>query len=170
MLVVALALVFGVVRPVIAAPFYIDSGSMEPTLHGCKGCLDDRVLINKFVYDFSEPERGDIVLFKDPAGGKDDLIKRVIGIPGDTVAIRDGTLYLNGDPQDEPYIAGQPCVVYKPKTCSFGPVTVPKGHFFVMGDNRANSTDSRWFGAIPEESIIGKAAVSFWPPGRLKFL
>ena len=68
MLVIAFALVFGVVRPVIAAPFYIDSGSMEPTLHGCKGCLDDRVLINKFVYDFSEPERGDIVLFEDPAG------------------------------------------------------------------------------------------------------
>ena len=172
MLVIALALVFGVVRPVVAAPFYIDSGSMEPTLHGCKDCLDDRVLINKFVYDFSEPKRGDIVLFKslDPKEPDDDLIKRVIGLPGDTVALRDGKLYLNGKPQDEPYIAENPCLSYMPKTCSFGPVTVPENHVFAMGDNRANSEDSRFFGPVPEKNIIGKAAVSFWPPGRIQVL
>ena len=171
MLVVAVALVFGVVRPVIAAPVYIDSGSMEPTLHGCKGCVDDRVLINKFVYDFSDPKRGDIVLFEDPKNPEGDaLIKRVIGLPGDTIAIQNGKLYLNGNPQDEPYLAENPCLSYMPKTCSFGPVTVPENHVFVMGDNRANSTDSRFFGPIPEESVIGKAALSFWPPGRLQLL
>ena len=167
MLVIAFALVFGVVRPVIAAPVYVDSGSMEPTLHGCKGCVDDRVLINKFVYDFSEPKRGDIVLFEDPAGSKKDLIKRIIGLPGDTIALQNGVLYLNGEPRDEPYVAEQPCLSYMPKTCSFGPVTVPENHFFVMGDNRTNSTDSRFFGPITEESIIGKAAVRFWPPSRI---
>ena len=170
MLVVAVVLVFGVVRPVIAAPVYIDSGSMEPTLHGCKGCVDDRVLINKFIYDFSGPKHGDIVLFKSPNPKEPDkdLIKRVIGLPGDTVALREGKLYLNGKPQDEPYIAENPCLSYMPKTCSFGPVKVPENHVFVMGDNRTNSKDSRFFGPIPEKSIIGKAAVSFWPPGRIQ--
>lgn len=167
MLVIAFALVFGFVRPVVASPVYIDSGSMEPTLHGCDGCNNDRLLINKFVYDFSEPKRGDIVLFESLENPNDELIKRLIGLPGDTIALREGTLYLNGEPQDEPYVAKQPCISYLPKTCSFGPVTVPEDHFFMMGDNRAYSTDSRFFGTVPEENIIGKAAVRFWPPSRI---
>lgn len=172
MLVIAFGLVFGVVRPVVATPVYVGSGSMEPTLHGCKGCNNDRVLINKFIYDFSDPKRGDIILFEslNPKEPDDELIKRVIGLPGDTIAIQNGTVYLNGKPQDEPYIAAQPCVAYSPKTCSFGPAKVPENHLFVMGDNRTGSTDSRFFGPIPEESVIGKAALSFWPPGRIQRL
>jgi len=161
MLLISFVLVFGFVRPVIASSFYIGSESMVPTLQ-----VWDRLLINKLAYDIQGPERGDIVLFRDPHGGKEPLIKRVVGLPGDTVRIRGGRLFVNGEPQKEPYVAERPCVRAAPKTCSFGPVRVPKGHVFVMGDNRANSYDSRFFGPIPEESIIGEALVRFWPPGR----
>lgn len=92
-LIVAFALVFGFVRPAIAAPFYVGSESMEPTFHGCEGCANDRLLINKFAYDFSDPKRGDSVLFEDVRGGEDPLIKRVVGMPGDRGEIRRGRLY-----------------------------------------------------------------------------
>jgi signal peptidase I len=166
-LLISFALVFGFVRPVIASPFYVGSGSMEPTLHGCQGCTNDRVLINKLAYDLKEPERGDIVLFRDPEGGAEPLIKRIVGLPGDTVAVRHGKLVLNGETRKEPYVVNRACVKGVPKTCSFGPVTVPKGHVFVMGDNRARSYDSRFFGPVPERSLIGEALFRFWPPGRV---
>ena len=160
-LIVAFALVFGFVKPVVADSFYVDSGSMEPTLRGCEGCTNDRVLVNKLAYDLSDVERGDIVLFESPVDGV-VLIKRVVGLPGDTLEIRDGTLYLNGAPQEEPYL--NPDARYPPP---FGPVTVPAEHFFAMGDNRTGSTDSRVYGPVPGENLIGEAEVRFWPPGRL---
>ena len=166
-LLISFALVFGFVRPVIASPFYVGSGSMEPTLHGCQGCTNDRVLINKLAYDLKEPERGDIVLFRDPEGGAEPLIKRVVGLPGDRIVVRHGTLVLNGEPRNEPYVVNRACVEGVPKTCSFGPVTVSEGHVFVMGDNRASSYDSRFFGPVPEDSLIGEALFRFWPPGRV---
>lgn len=166
-LIVAFALVFGFVRPVVAAPFYVGSESMEPTLHGCKGCANDRLLINKLVYDFSEPERGDIVLFEDMRGGEDPLIKRVVGLPGDRISLRRGKLYLNGEPQQEPYVVKDPCDPGRPRTCAFGPVTVPQDHYFMMGDNRTRSVDSRFFGAVPRENLIGEGFIRFWPPGRV---
>jgi signal peptidase I len=166
-LLISFVLVFGFVRPVIASPFYVGSGSMEPTLHGCQGCTNDRVLINKLVYDLKEPERGDIVLFRDPEGGAEPLIKRVVGLPGDRIVVRHGTLVLNGELRNEPYVVNRACVNGVPKTCSFGPVTVPEGHVFVMGDNRARSYDSRFFGPVPEDSLIGEAVFRFWPPGRV---
>ena len=160
-LLISFALVFGFVRPVVAAPFYVGSESMVPTLQ-----VWDRLLINKLAYDIEGPERGDIILFRDPEGGEEPLIKRVVGFPGDQVAVRGGKLFLNGEPQKEPYVVERACVRYQPKTCSFGPATVPKGHVFVMGDNRANSYDSRFFGPVPEETLIGEALFRFWPPGR----
>ena len=160
-LLISFALVFGFVRPVVASPFYVGSESMVPTLQ-----VWDRLLINKLAYDLEEPERGDIVLFRDPEGGEEPLIKRVVGLPGDKIAVRGGKLFLNGDPRKETYVAGKTCIRYQPKTCSFGPVTVPKEHVFVMGDNRANSLDSRFFGPIPEDTLIGEALLRFWPPGR----
>ena len=160
-LLISFALVFGFVRPVIAAPFYIGSESMVPTLQ-----VWDRLLINKLAYDLEGPERGDIVLFRDPEGGEEPLIKRVVGVPGDEITVREGTLFLNGEPQKEPYVVKRACVRGAPRTCSFDPVTVPKGHVFVMGDNRANSYDSRFFGPVPEETLIGEALFRFWPPGR----
>ncbi len=161
-LLISFVLVFGFVRPVIAAPFYVGSESMVPTLK-----VWDRLLINKLAYDLEEPHRGDIVLFKSPDSGEDPLIKRVVALPGDSVELRHGDLFVNGDRVREPYLDRKPCVRGMPKTCSFGPVSVPEGHVFVMGDNRANSFDSRFFGSVPEENLIGEALFRFWPPGRL---
>jgi len=163
---IAFALVFGFVRPVVAAPFYIGSESMDPTLHGCEGCTNDRLLINKLAYDTKAPKRGDIALFDDQQGGEKTLIKRVVGIPGDELELRNGKLSVNGEPLQEPYVKNDPCKPGYPKTCSFGPVTVPEDHYFMMGDNRTRSTDSRFFGPVPEDDIIGEALVRFWPPGR----
>jgi signal peptidase I len=156
-LLISFALVFGFVRPVIAAPFYVGSESMVPTLE-----VWDRVLINKLAYDLDEPERGDIVLFRSPDGGEDPLIKRVVGLPGDTIAVRHDRLYVNGELQREPYVNDE----YRKLQTPYGPREVPKGHVFVMGDNRGNSQDSRVFGPVPEENLIGKALFRFWPPGR----
>ena len=169
MLAVAFALVFGFIKPAIADSYYVPSSSMEPTLHGCEGCHNDRVLANKFIYRFTEPERGQIVVFRSL---EDDtlLIKRVVGIPGDRIQLRGGILYVNGQPQEEPYVHASPCVRYMPRTCAFGPVKVPRGHLFLMGDNRANSHDSRFFGAVPEENVEGEAFLRYWPPGRIGVL
>jgi signal peptidase I len=155
-LLISFAVVFGFVRPVVAAPFYVGSESMVPTL-----MVWDRVLINKLAYDFAEPERGDIVLFTSPDGGKEPLIKRVVGLPGDELEYRGSDLLVNGELAEEPYL-GHRQRMGKP----FGPTTVPQGYVFVMGDNRMNSFDSRYFGPVPEENLIGEAMVRFWPPGR----
>ena len=166
-LVISFALVFGFVRPVVAAPFYVGSSSMDPTLHGCKGCTNDRLLINKFVYRFTEPDRGDIALFEpQQRGTTDPLIKRVVGLPGERLELRSGRVYVDGAPLEEPYLKRDTCKPAYPKTCSFGPVTVPGDHYFMMGDNRTNSIDSRFFGPVPKDEIIGEAFVRFWPPTR----
>jgi signal peptidase I len=153
---------------VVADSFYVDSGSMEPTLHGCEGCVNDRVLVNKLAYDLPDVERGDIdvergdiVLFESPVDGR-VLIKRAVGLPGDNLQTRNGMLYLNGEPQEEPYL--HPDARYSPP---FGPVTVPEGHFFAMGDNRTGSKDSRSYGPVPGGNLIGEAKVRYWPPGRV---
>lgn len=160
-LLVAFGLIFGVVRPVIAEPFKIPSESMVPTLEG-----GDRVLANKLVYDFEGLERGDVVVFDVPYQKK-PLIKRVVGLPGDRIEVRQGKLLINGVPQNEPYIVENPCVPYRPNTCSYGPITVLPNHFFAMGDNRAYSNDSRFIGPVPQEDIEGKASLKFWPPDRV---
>jgi signal peptidase I len=169
-LVLAFVLVFGFIKPAVADSYRIPSSSMEPTLHGCEGCNNDRVLANKFIYRFTEPERGQIVVFRSVEEDETLLIKRVVGIPGDKIQIRDGTLYVNGEPQKEPYVHANPCRRYMPKTCAFGPITVPKRHLFLMGDNRAVSHDSRFFGAVPEQNVEGEAFLRYWPPGRIGML
>jgi signal peptidase I len=161
-LLISFALVFGVVRPVVASPFYVGSESMVPTLE-----VWDRVLINKLAYDLEEPKRGDIVLFESPDGAEEPLIKRVVGLPGETLELRDGVLFVDGKKVEESYLHRSPCVREMPKTCSFGPKPVPRGHVFMMGDNRTNSFDSRFFGPVPEENLIGEALFRFWPPGRV---
>jgi signal peptidase I len=166
----AFALVFGFIKPAVADSYRIPSSSMEPTLHGCEGCNNDRVMANKFIYRFTEPERGQIVVFRSVEDDDTLLIKRVIGIPGDRIQLRGGTLYVNGKPQQEPYVHANPCRRYLPKTCAFGPVAVPRGHLFLMGDNRAVSHDSRFFGAVPEENVEGEAFLRYWPPGRIGLL
>jgi signal peptidase I len=156
-LLVSFALVFGFVRPFVVEAFYIPSESMVPTLR-----IGDRVLVNKFIYRFAQPARGDIIVFESVEGGGEDLIKRVVGVPGDKISVRGGRLLVNGEPQREPY-------VYKkyPDRSSSAPTTVPEDHVFVMGDNRANSRDSRYFGTVPEKKIEGEAFLRFWPPDRI---
>jgi len=159
-LLVSFALVFGFVRPFVMEAFWIPSGSMIPTLQ-----INDRVLVNKFIYRFTEPERGDIVVFESVDDGDQDLIKRVVGLPGDEVAVRNGTVFVNGELQREPYTNEK-----MPDVSFFARTTVPEGHVFVMGDNRANSQDSRIFGPLPKENIEGEAFLRFWPPGRIGLL
>jgi signal peptidase I len=149
------------VRPFVVEAFYIPSESMVPTLK-----VGDRVLVNKFIYRFTEPERGDVVVFKSVEGGKnipkEDLIKRVVGVGGDRIAVQGGTLYVNGEPQKEPYLNKR-----FPDKSSSAPTTVPEGQVFVMGDNRTNSRDSRFFGPVPKENIEGEAFLRFWPLNRI---
>ena len=156
-LLVSFVLVFGFVRPFVIEAFWIPSASMVPTLK-----YGERVLVNKFIYRFTEPERGDVIVFKSVEGDDEDLIKRVVGVPGDEIAVRDGKLFVNGEPQKEPYVNKK-----YPDRSFYAPTTVPKDHVFAMGDNRANSQDSRIFGPVPEENIEGEAFLRFWPPHRI---
>jgi signal peptidase I len=156
-LLVSFVLVFGFVRPFVVEAFWIPSASMVPTLK-----YGDRVLVNKFIYRFTEPQRGDIIVFKSVEGDGQDLIKRVVGVPGDEIAVRGGTLFVNGEPQKEPYVNKK-----FPDRSFYAPTTVPKDHVFAMGDNRANSQDSRVFGPVPEQNIEGEAFLRFWPPDRI---
>ncbi|HKZ27625.1 MAG TPA: signal peptidase I [Rubrobacteraceae bacterium] len=156
-LVVAFALVFGFVRPFVLEAFRIPSESMVPTL-----LVGDRVFVNKFIYRFTEPERGDVVVFESVNGGEEDLIKRIVAVAGDEIEVRNGTLLVNGEEQEEPYLNEN-----LPFDDSYGPPRVPEEHVFVMGDNRANSADSRVFGPLPVENIEGEAFMRFWPPSRI---
>jgi signal peptidase I len=154
-------LVAFVVKTFLVQAFYIPSGSMLPTLEE-----NDRVLVNKLSYDLHDVSRGDIVVFETPSpaeGQIRDLIKRVVGLPGETVEVRDGHVLIDGRTLQEPYLASGVT------TGPLEPQKVPPDHYFVMGDNRANSRDSRFFGPINESLIVGRAFVRVWPLGRLRF-
>ncbi len=149
------------IKTFLLQAFYIPSASMDPTLK-----INDRVLVNKLSYDLHDVNRGDVVVFESPPteSGHKDLIKRVIGLPGETVESRDGRIVIDGQVLDEPYL--QPHV----QTGPLNQVTIPADHYWVMGDNRSNSRDSRFFGAIPESLIIGRAFVRVWPVTALGLL
>jgi signal peptidase I len=159
-LLVSFALVFGFVRPFVMEAFWIPSGSMIPTLE-----IGDRVLVNKFIYRFTEPRRGDIIVFESVDNSNEDLIKRVVGLPRDRIAVRGGKLFVNGERQKEPYTNKK-----IPDRSFYAQTRVPKNHVFVMGDNRGNSADSRVFGPLPEKNIEGEAFLRFWPPDRIGLL
>jgi signal peptidase I len=160
--VVAVVIVFLVVRPFIAQAFYIPSRSMTPTL-----AVSDRIIVNKFSYRFREPARHDVVVFRAPTeasrgfgdGEEKDFIKRVIGTPGDVVEVHGGVTYVNGKPD---HLARVEEII----NYDLAPVTVPKGKLFVLGDNRNHSNDSHCWGLLDRSLVIGKAEVVFWPPGR----
>jgi signal peptidase I len=169
---VALVVVAGVIavllRLYIVQPFWIPSESMEPTLHGCAGCDDDRLLVDKLSYRIRSVHRGDVVVFHRPMAAltpESDLIKRVIGLPGETVSAHGGRVYIGDRPLIEPYVDAD-CH----GTADFAAVTVPPGELFVMGDNRCNSTDSRVFGPIERSSIVGRAVIIVWPLNRIHWL
>lgn len=129
--------------------------SMEPNLHS-----DQRLVVEKVSYNFHAPDRGDVVVLKVDAEAEDLLIKRVIGMPGETVEIRDGLVLVNGLAISEDYLT-------EPTRGHYGPVYIPPLHIFVLGDNRGASNDSRSFGPINRKHIVGRAWLSYWPPGQI---
>jgi signal peptidase I len=165
MMVIAFDLVFGFVRPFVMEPMHVPSSSMAPTLQP-----GDRVLTNKLAYDFTAPERGDLVVFESVDESSDEeIVKRIIGLPGDEISIEKGKLLVNREPPQEPYLDPETNSTPQifPGLETFGPMFVPKDHVFVMGDNRNNSYDSRFFGPVPDENLVGKVSLRFWPSNRL---
>jgi signal peptidase I len=165
-LIVVLALLL---RTYVISPYYIPSASMEQTLHGCTGCNNDHVLVNKLSYHLHPIHRGDVVVFHRPASwdvSDKVLIKRVIGLPGDVLTDRNGVVYINGDQLAEPYIDPQ-CTG---GTLDLPRTVVPAGDLFVMGDDRCQSADSRSFGPVPKSTVIGRAFLIIWPLGRIHWL
>lgn len=150
------------IKTFLLQAFYIPSPSMEPTLN-----VDDRILVNKLSYRLHDVNRGDIVVFERPPnefGAVRDLVKRVIALPGETVEGREGQVFVDGAPLPEPYLPDGST------TGAFGPEVIPPDHYWVMGDNRGNSSDSRVFKSIDESRIIGRAFVRVWPVGDFGFL
>lgn len=213
--------IYYVMLTFIARPYLIPSESMQPTLNGCKGCVGDRIMVDKLTYRFSDPEPGDVVVFKGPPNwnvgyksirsentgirwvqnalsfigfvppDENDLVKRIIAVGGQTVQCRADTgLTVDGAPLREPYLDPSTMMadpaVYPCLGNEFGPVRVPQGRIWVMGDNRTHSADSRarctstpkdakngvlctgdpMSGTVPVDNVIGKARFIAWPPGR----
>lgn len=168
-----------VVKTFLFQPFVIPSGSMIPTLE-----IHDRVLVNKLSYKLHDIHRGDVVVFKRPPDFADktinDLVKRVIGLPGDTVESPDGKVTINGRALSEPYLATGATTDFTNPAMRFpncGPppdgkpgCVVPAGSYLVMGDNRLHSEDGRYFGAIKGNLIVGRVFMRIWPPNRIGFL
>ena len=126
--------------------------SMEPSFHN-----GQRVLVSKVSYRLHDPDRGDVIVFQPANEPEGDFIKRIIGIPGDTVEVENGAVYINGEKLMEPYIKNAP-------RYSLNETEIPAGNYFVLGDNRNNSNDSHNGWVVPRENIVGKAWVSIWPP------
>jgi signal peptidase I len=145
----------------VVQAFYIPSGSMEPTLQ-----IDDRILVSKFSYRLGRIARGDVIVFHYPLNPGKDFVKRVVALSGERVELKDGVVLINNQPITELYptalAAGD-----RACTTSYGPQTVPQGQLFVLGDNRCNSEDSRFFGFVPVGNVVGKALLVYWPPQRV---
>jgi len=160
-------------RTYVIQSFYIPSPSMVPTL-----AVGDRIMVNKLSYDLHDVHRGDIVVFKRPpleTQDFPDLVKRVIGLPGETVSSKDGHIYIDGKLLNEPWLPNSPSSYtgalpddQHPQFNMPGPVSVPAGEYFVMGDNRTDSEDSRFFGPIPKSLIVGRAMAVVWPLSQIK--
>lgn len=157
-LLVAAFLLAQVVRTYVVQPYIIPTGSMQPTI-----AISDRVLVNKFIYRFDSPQPGQVVVFTDPTGETPALIKRVVAVAGQTVDLREGTVYVDGQALDEPYTHAKPS---DPGSVPM-PFTVPEGRIWLMGDNRTNSKDSRWIGAQPVSAVLGQAFAIYWPVERI---
>ncbi|MBM7867064.1 signal peptidase I [Heliobacterium gestii] len=155
---VAVALAF-LIRFFLFQPFYIPSGSMEPTLMPL-----DRIIVSKVNYWFSEPKLGNIIVFRYPVDPSRDFVKRVIAVGGEKVQIRNSQVLVNDKPIPESYLP------QGLRMGDFGPVTVPEGQFFVLGDNRNHSEDSRFWGFVPRDNVIGQAVFLYWPFDRLRTL
>jgi signal peptidase I len=169
----AIAIVLAI-KAWVVNPYRIPSSSMEPTLHcarpgaGCVARFSDRVLANRFIYHFRNPRRKEIVVFNTPplaaqrCGAGGTFVKRLIGLPGDTVSEDNGIVSIDGKPLKEPYV--------KPERRDHEPSRtwhVPNGFYFMMGDNRSQSCDSRVWGPVPRKNLIGEVFMTYWPPNRI---
>jgi signal peptidase I len=151
------------IRQFVAEARYIPSGSMKPTLQ-----INDRLVVEKISYRFNPPKRGDIIVFRAPqkaldavgSKSKDAYIKRVIGLPGETIEVKEGKVFIEGKALAEDYIQAPP-------TYTWGPKVVPPDQYLVLGDNRNSSSDGHVWGFLPSEGIIGRAVVRFWPRTRI---
>ena len=160
----------------VAKPYRIPTSSMEPTLHCakpgafCEGRFDDRVIANRLAYTFGDPKRGQIVVFTAPKSsrtmrtqdGGSTFVKRIVGLPGELVSERVGVIYINGKRLVEPYV--------EPSRRGHESGSWPRvanDHYFVLGDNRVHSCDSRAWGTVPRSSLIGPVMLTYWPPSRL---
>jgi signal peptidase I len=174
---IALAAVFVLAfEAEVAKPYRIPSSSMEPTLHcarpgdWCRAMFNDRVIANRLAYRFGNPERGQIVVFNTPpaasqcgAGdGGATFVKRLIGLPGETVSERDGVIYINERRLREPYLDPE----FRDRQTGSWP-TIAHGEYFFLGDNRAHSCDSRTWGTVPRSNLIGPVVFTYWPPNRI---
>ncbi|BAY65431.1 thylakoid processing peptidase [Calothrix brevissima NIES-22] len=167
------------IRTFVAEARWIPSGSMEPTLHGTPNQWEaDKIIVDKLKYKFSQPQRGDIVVFSPTDELKreqyhDAFIKRIIGLPGEKVELKDGKVYINNKPlQEDSYLKNQTTVI---DVCTSGaqvpflakPQTIPPNSYLVLGDNRNSSYDSRCWGVVPQQNIIGRAVLRFWPLNQI---
>ncbi len=151
-----------IIRTFVIQAFKIPSGSMRPTL-----MEGDKLFVNKYVYRFETPKPGDIIVFKYPMDPKKDFIKRLVASGGDEVEIRDGKIYVNGKALEDPQPFGKFYYYNHDPYGAPGVATkVPEGNYYVLGDNSANSTDSRFWGFIPKKSVLGKAVFRWWPLNR----
>ncbi len=171
----AIAIVLAI-KAWVVNPYRIPSSSMEPTLHcakpdlGCEARYSDRVLACRFCYHFWSPKRGDIIVFKTPplaavrCGEGGTFVKRLIGLPGDTWEERNGYVYIDGKKLNEPYVSKQTHIA---DGRTIAPIKIPQGQYFMMGDNRSSSCDSRSWGTVPRGNLIGKVFATYWPPNRI---
>ncbi|MCD6231843.1 signal peptidase I [Candidatus Aerophobetes bacterium] len=163
-IVIAFVLAF-FIRTFVAESFWIPTGSMKPTLH-----IKDRIMAYKFCYGLKNVDRGDILVFKYPLNPKQNFVKRVIGLPGDEILIKDKKLYVNGKLINEPYVIHEDDYLRGFPRDEYGPVKVPLDSVFVMGDNRDNSADSRYWGFVPQQNLVGEAFLLYWPLWRAKII
>lgn len=147
----------------IAQSFLVEGSSMEPSFHH-----GQRLMVEKVSYRFGVPKRGEVVVFRYPGDERRKFIKRIIGLPGDEITIKNGFLHINGQRMDEAYINGPTYGTYSAPT--YGPVLVPEGHYFVLGDNRRNSDDSRYpdVGFVPKGNLVGRALFVYWPLNQIR--
>ncbi len=169
----------------VVNPYRIPSSSMEPTLHcarpaqGCEASTSDRVLANRFIYHFRNPERGEIVVFNTPTlarqecGSEGTFVKRLIGLPGDVWEERAGFVYIGGRKLNEPYVKPErrdhQTLGLKDIPPRSTYTRIPKDYYLMMGDNRNSSCDSRRWGLVPRKNLIGKVFATYWPPSRISF-
>ncbi|MFC1631979.1 signal peptidase I [Candidatus Omnitrophota bacterium] len=152
-----------IIRTFIVTPFKIPTGSMETTL-----MPGDKIFVNRFIYRFQPPERGDVIVFRYPENPRRDFIKRLIAMDGETIEIKKGKLVVDGEVVEEPEILQK---IHYENRGNYGtankPITVPADSYFVLGDNSGSSRDSRYWGFVPKKYLLGKAFVIWWPPRRM---